>query len=138
MFAKTVNYKAPTGAVTKIEINPCSLGGGFVIKVSTEDGREDYAAFTDEGQLLNYLIRTLAPKDMLNKEPPKPASSEPVPEKTNARLGLKAKSPGRPKLTEEQKAAKKAERAAKKANGALPETVSAQDVPTQAEVQKAA
>jgi outer membrane biosynthesis protein TonB len=140
-------YGIPSFPVEKVEIIPAQLGGGFVVAMHLANGKIEHMVFPDLQKMsqtlagiftlagnvaqqqqapANVPFRAIAPQsptiERKKPEPPvAPAAEAAKPEPEPAPVEAVASSPkkkGRPKLTEEEKAANKARREAQKgANG---------------------
>jgi hypothetical protein len=134
MFKQIHGRQMPVGnAIEKLEIFPASLGGGFILSLHIS-GKAETMVFATQRELAQALfamfnaasINAMAAmaKGEQTGAGPANVAQPPVPEsvtqdalKKIAGESAKKKRGGRPKLSEEEKASRKAARAAKKANG---------------------
>lgn len=132
------------GTVEGLEVKAATRGGGYIVHMQVK-GRIDTMVFPDERRLTQTLMAMLNGAAFAQMKAPSPVPAQPVvqlpvqqvspPPASDANPKPKRKG-GRPKLSEEEKAARKEARlAAKRLNGAKQT-----DVPAEAsqEVQQAA
>ena len=133
-----IGYNVPEpGSVEAMEIRPASRGGGYLVFL-TVAGKTDTMVFTNANVLTQVLMAMLngaafaqmanaAPRDVSSRPAaaPAPALSS-VPALASEPEGKPKRKGGRPRLSEEERAARKAARAAAKTNSAhLPQQAEA-------------
>lgn len=128
MFKPALNgHRIPTEPIEKLEVEAASLGGGFIVRLTIR-GKIETLVFQDEGTLTRYLTALLNAAALAQMSQ---AAQKAVGEATAGLPAVASATPtaaepvkrkgGRPRLSEEEKAANRAKRLnAKASNGKTP------------------
>lgn len=126
MFKDNSALRVPVKQIDAFSVEPASYGGGYILRLVIDD-RSETVVFTDRSHLTQYLqlllsgqalalgVDSAAPEAPKSEETSSAASEVPAPKRKG----------GRPRLTDEEKAANRARRLEAK-NEAAPAAETAQ------------